>query len=74
MSENNSILAQLETKRIRIETNKEIISKAIKEKFGIELPLPKGLPKGYKVDTMVDIINTLFDALAVAVEEHIYAE
>ena len=45
MSENNSIIAQLETEKIRIEANKKIISNAIKEKFGIELPLPKGLPK-----------------------------
>ena len=74
MSDNNSILAQLETKKIRIEANKEIISKAIKEKFGVELPLPKGFVRGCDVDTMVDVINTLFDALALAVEEHIYPE
>ena len=73
MSADNEILNQLKTKKIRIEANKEIIRKIIKEKFGYELPLKEGIWLNIQGDPnrekLMQMVNVLFEALAEAVEE-----
>lgn len=72
MSKSKYILEQLKTKEIRIEANKEIIRKIIKEEFGYELPLA---PDTYMSvsdanrNKLIQMVNVLFEALAEAVED-----
>ncbi|MGD0449491.1 MAG: hypothetical protein ABSA79_00365 [Candidatus Bathyarchaeia archaeon] len=72
MSIDSEILKQLKTKKIRVETNREIIKKVIKDKFGYELPLEKSTylkTSDSGRENLERMVNVLFEALAEAVEE-----
>lgn len=59
MGVNEEILKQLKIEQIHIKTNKEIIKKAIKEKFGYELPLTKDILAAVGDENRVKLIEVV---------------